>query len=260
MENNTKRVNWVGLNTFVLREVGRMLRVWIQTLLSPWISAMLYILIFGQIVGRRIGLIQGVSYIDFVLPGLVMLNLINSAFMHSSSSVYFMRFVRHIEEILVAPLSYLEMITGFVAGGVARGLIVGLGVYAMALFFTVATIQHFFLFVFYTVSISIIFALLGMLVGLWSKSFEQLSIPSVFIISPLTFLGGVFNSITMMPERFRFIMRFNPFFYFVDGLRYSMLGISESNRAVGFVLIIVLVISLGWLVWYLFKIGYRIKD
>jgi len=106
----------------------------------------------------------------------------------------------------------------------------------------------------------VIFALLGMLVGLWAKNFEQLSLPSIFLITPLTFLGGMFNSITMMPQKLQFLMRLNPFFYFVDGLRYSMLGISESNLAIGLGLIAVLILTLGWLVWYLFKIGYRIRE
>src|SRR3989338_310865 len=161
-----RNVNWIGLQTFISREVARMFRVWIQVLVAPWSSALLYIFIFGRIVGARIGLIENVAYIDFVLPGLVMLNLINSSFLHSSSSLYFMRFVKHIEELLVAPLSYLEMIVGFVCGGIIRGLVVGLGVYALALLFSISTIEHFLLFFFFFVLISVIFLLFGMLVWL----------------------------------------------------------------------------------------------
>src|SRR3989344_520005 len=230
-------VNWIGLQTFILEELGRVRRVWIQTLVTPWISALLYILIFGQIIGRRIGIIDGVSYIDFVVPGLLMLNVMQSSFGQTSSSLYFQRFAKHIEEILVAPLSYLEMIAGYVIGGVVRGLLVATGVYAVAL----------------------IFSLAGLLIGLWSESFEQLMIPQTFVIMPLTFLGGLFSSIHMLPERFQFLVRMNPFFYFVDGLRYSMVGISESNQAVGVALIFGLVLGLGFWVWYLFKIGYKIR-
>jgi len=253
-------MNWIGLYTFVSREVGRMLRVWIQTLVTPWISALLYIFIFGEIVGRRIGDFAGVSYIDFVLPGLVMMNLISSAFAHSSSSVYFMRFVRHIEELLVAPLSYFEMILGFMAGGVARGLIVGIGVYIIALFFTTTTISHVFLFILYCITISVVFSFSGILVGLWAKTFEQFSLITTFIIMPLTFLGGVFNSIYMLPQSMQIITRLNPFFYFVDGLRYSMIGIRESNAMLGWIIIVGLMVGLGSLTWYLFKIGYRIRE
>ncbi|KKT74194.1 MAG: ABC-2 type transporter [Parcubacteria group bacterium GW2011_GWB1_44_7] len=239
-------VNWIGLQTFILEELGRVRRVWIQTLVTPWISALLYILIFGQIIGRRIGIIDGVSYIDFVVPGLLMLNVMQSS-------------AKHIEEILVAPLSYLEMIAGYVIGGVVRGLLVAAGVYGIALLFTVTSVNHIALFIFYAVAVALIFSLAGLLIGLWSESFEQLMIPQTFVIMPLTFLGGLFSSIHMLPERFQFLVRMNPFFYFVDGLRYSMVGISESNQAVGVALIFGLVLGLGFWVWYLFKIGYKIR-
>src|SRR3989344_613229 len=179
-------MNWIGLQTFILEELGRVRRVWIQTLIAPWISALLYILIFGQIIGRRIGIIDGVSYIDFVVPGLLMLNVMQSSFGQTSSSLYFQRFAKHIEEILVAPLSYLEMIAGYVIGGVVRGLLVATGGYAIALF------------IFYAVAVALIFSLAGLLIGLWSESFEQLMIPQTFVIMPLTFLGGLFSSIHML--------------------------------------------------------------
>lgn len=255
-----QKVNWIGLYTFVARETGRMFRVWIQTLGAPWISSLLYILIFGHIVGQRIDTIAGVSYIDFVLPGIVMMNIMNSAFSHTSTSLYIMKWFRSIDELLVAPLSYFEMIVGFLAGGVVRGVIVGAGVYAIGVFFTQATIAHFFLMLIYAAAISTIFSLAGMLVALWAKNFEQLSLPSIFIITPLTFLGGVFNSIHMMPPFLQWIVRLNPFFYFVDGLRYTMLGISESNMIVGMTLTAGLILGLGYWVWYLFKVGYKIRE
>lgn len=252
-------MNRIGLYTFIEQELSRFSRVWIQTLVTPWISALLYIIIFGQIVGKRIGVIDGVSYIDFVIPGLLMLNVMQSAFGQTSSSLYFQRFLRHIEEILTAPLSYAEIVFGFVAAGIIRGVIVGVGVYVIALLFTATAINNILLFILYTVSIALIFSLAGLLVGLWSENFEQLSIPQTFIIMPLTFLGGLFNSIYMLPERFRIFMTLNPFFYFVDGLRYSMVGISESNRPIGFFIIIGLITVLGAWVWVLFKRGYKIR-
>jgi len=253
-------MNIIGLQTFIAREVQRFMRVFIQTLISPWINALLYILIFGFIVGSRIDLIAGVSYIDFVLPGIVMLNLITSAFSQTSSSLYFQRFARHIEEILVAPLSYVEVVFGFVFAGVLRGVIVGIGVYIIAIFFSTATIAHFGLFLIYSIAVTIIFSLLGLLVGLWSDNFEQLSILNTFLITPLIFLGGVFNSIDMLPEKAQMLVRFNPFFYFVDGLRYSMIGVSEADTTVGAVLIGVLVIVLSILVIHLFRVGWRIRN
>jgi ABC-2 type transport system permease protein len=253
-------MNTIGLATLIIREVERFTRVGIQTLISPWINALLYILIFGFVVGSRIELISGVRYIDFVLPGIVMLNLIASSFSQTSSSMYFQRFARHIEEVLVAPLSYMEMVVGFVFAGVLRGLIVGVGVYIIALFFSVATIAHFGLFLIYSVAVAIIFSLLGLLVGLWSDSFEQLTILNTFLITPLTFLGGVFNSAEMLPEKAQLLIRLNPFFYFVDGLRYSMIGVSEADSMIGAVVISVLILLLGISVLHLFRVGYRLRQ
>ena len=230
-----------------------------QVLFTPWVSALLYILIFGRVIGLRIGSFAGGSYIDFVIPGLLMMNIIQAAFGHASSVLYFGRFLGTIAELLTAPLSYLEIILGFLISSLIRVLVIGAGIYLIALLFTAATIGHFWLFVFYVVSVSIIFSLAGLLVGLWANHFEHLAMPQTFIIMPLTFLGGLFNSIHMLPERFQIFMRLNPFFYFVDGLRYSMIGVSESHRSVGVILIFVLIFVLGAWVWRLFEKGYKIK-
>ena len=257
---NFKRINCIGLYTFVSREVGRTFRAWVQNLGAPWSSALLYILVFGHVIGQRITAIHGIPYIDFVLPGIVMMNMMSSAFSHASFSVYIMKWTRSIDELLVAPFSYLEMIIGFVVGGVMRAIVVGVGIYAMAIFFTSATVAHFWVMLAYAIFISVIFSFAGILVALGSKTFEHLSLPTIFIITPLTFLGGVFNSIDMMPRQLQWFVRLNPFFYFVDGLRYSMVGVRESNPWIGASIILFLVIGLGYLVWHLFKIGWRIRD
>ena len=253
-------MNIIGLQTLVWQEIQRFLRVWIQALVSPWINALLYILIFGVVVGSRIDTIAGVSYIDFVLPGIVMMNVIGAAYMQGAFGLYFKRFARHIEEVLTAPFSYFELLLGFVTAGVVRGLLVGLGVYVIALFFTTATIAHLFLFIFYSVAVSLIFTFIGLLVGLWSDNFEQLSVLQTFVITPLTFLGGVFNSVSMLPEKAQMIAKLNPFFYFVDGLRYSMIGVREANVWVGFFLIVGLIVGFGGLTWYLFYKGWRLRS
>ncbi len=252
-------VNWIGLYTLIRRDVERMFRVTGQTLVTPWISSLLYIFIFGKVVGSRIDLIAGVPYINFVLPGILMMNVIASAFAHSSSSVYFQRFLRTIDEILVAPLSHLEMIAGFAVGAIIRGLVVGGGIYVIAIFFGGAGIDHIGLFVFYTVAVSTIFALLGILVGLWANGFEQLNILSTFVIMPLSFLGGVFYSVTMLPAKAQLIAYWNPFFYFIDGIRYAMIGTRESNGVFGYVMIFSLVTVLGVLVHELFRRGWRLR-
>jgi len=252
-------MNIIGLKTLIFGEIQRFMRVWIQSLISPWINALLYILIFGVVVGSRIDLIAGVSYIDFVLPGIVMLNLIGASYMQGAFGLYFKRFGKHIEEILVAPFSYIEMLIGFIIPGIVRGLIVGLGVYAIAIFFTQATIQHLGLFILYSVAVSIIFTCIGLLIGLWSDNFEQLSVLNTFVITPLIYVGGVFNSIDMLPPFAQTLTRFNPFFYFVDGLRYSMIGVSEADPVIGAAVITGLILGFGGLTWYLFKIGWRIR-
>lgn len=253
-------INWIGLQSLIEREIRRTFRVVTQTLISPWISALLYIFIFGYVIGGRIDLIAGVSYIDFVLPGILMMNVIGSSFGQSSSAMYFMRFTRSIEEILVAPLSYLEMIIGMVTATIIRAVFVGLGILVIAVLFSAASFSNIPLFIFYIVSVSIVFSLLGMLVGLWSKGFEQLNILGTFIITPLSFLGGIFYSIEMLPETAQTFTRLNPFFYFIDGIRYSMLGIKESNQAVGLVVIVSLIFLLGLLVLTLFRRGWRIRE
>jgi len=237
-----------------------MARVAIQTLVTPWISAVLYIVVFGFIVGTRIESIAGVRYIDFVLPGILMMNVLASAFSHSSTSVYFARFMKTIEEILVAPLSHLEMIIGYILGAVIRGIIVGLGIFMIAVLFGAASIAHPFLIFFYIISVSAIFGLLGMLVGLWAKGFEQLNVLNTFVITPFIFLGGVFYSIEMLPAKMQVVAQWNPFFYFVDGIRYAMIGVREGSAAVGYVLIFALIAGLGSLVWYLFSRGWRLRE
>lgn len=253
-------VNWVGLYHFIRREWQRMMRMPVQTLVTPWISALLYIFVFGSIVGQRIDLIAGVPYIDFVLPGILIMNVIMASFSHSSSSLYFARFIRSIEEILTAPFSYLEIMIGYVIGGVVRGLIVGLGIFVISVLFSAANIAHVGLFLLYVVAVSVIFALLGLIIGLWAKGFEQLGILNTFVITPLTFLGGAFYSIDMLPAGFRIFTLFNPMFYFIDGIRYSMIGLREGNPWVGAAVIVGLILVLGTTVWALFRRGWRLRE
>jgi len=253
-------MNWIGLKSFIWQELYRMFKVTIQTLITPWISAVLFIFIFGEVVGKNILPIEGVSYIVFVLPGVLMMYVLTSSFSHTSSSLYFHRFMRRIEEMLVAPLSHFEMITGYVTGGVVRGVVVGVGVLFIGVLFNATEIQHFGLFLFYIVAVSAVFSLIGILIGLWAQGFEQFNMINVFLIMPLSFLGGVFNSITMLPDTMQTLVRFNPFFYFIDGIRFSMIGISESNLAIGVAMILGLIALLGALVGYLFHIGWRLRS
>jgi len=254
-----KTINWIGMYTMIRREVMRTFRVVVQTLMAPVISATLYIFIFGVVIGGTIDTIVGKPYITFVFPGILMLSVINAAFSSSSSSFYFARFTRSVEELLVAPLSYLEIIIGYMLGAITRSIIVAVLIVIVGVLFGAVTLEHPLLFLFYIMAVSGIFSLLGLLVGLWAKNFEQLSVLNTFLITPLTYLGGIFYSVTMLPSTAAFITHINPFFYFVDGIRYSMIGVSESNMVVGITVITGLILVLGGLVFYLFKIGWRIR-
>jgi ABC-2 type transport system permease protein len=252
-------MNYIGLQTLIKQEVQRFLRVTIQTLITPWISAVLYIFVFGSILGSRIDKIEGVPYITFVLPGVLMMNVLSGAFAQSSSSLYFQRFTKNIEERLVAPLSYAEMVIGYLVGAVARAVVIGIGIMIIGVLFNAASMYNFPLFMFYIVGVSIIFGLIGLLVGLWSNNFEQLSFLNTFVIMPLSFIGGMFNSINMLPASLQLIARFNPFLYFNDGIRYSMTGYHETNILAGMSMIVILSISLFALTWRLFSIGWKLR-
>jgi len=252
-------VNWIGIYTMVRREIERTFRVVTQTLLSPVISATLYIFIFGYVIGGRIEEIAGVSYITFVFPGILMLNIIGASFASSSSSLYFARFTRGVEEILVAPFSYAGMMFGYMFGAVLRSIMVALLIMIVGVFFGAVTLMNPFAFILYVAAVAGIFSLLGMLVALWAEGFEQLSVLNTFVITPLTYLGGIFYSITMLPESAQILTKLNPFFYFVDGIRSSMIGVSEADSGVGILVILGLLAGLGAFVTYLFKIGWRIR-
>ena len=254
------RINWIGLYTMFRREVERTFRVVIQTLVAPVISAALYIFIFGTVIGTRIDDFAGVPYISFVFPGVLMLSIINSSFASASSSLYFMRWGRSIEEILITPFSYAEMLIGFVGSAVTRALLVSFLILVVGVLFGAVSLVNPFAFILYAAAIASIFAMLGILVALWADGFEQLQILNTFIITPLTYLGGIFYSITFLPETAALITRFNPFFYFADGIRSSMIGYSEANTEIGLVIIGGLVVVLGMLVIHLFHIGWRIRS
>ena len=252
-------INYIGLQTFVSQELLRIKRVWIQTLVTPWVSALLYILIFGQIVGRRIGAISGISYIDFVVPGLLMMNVINGAFSGTSFGLYLHRFQNAIQEVLVAPLSYFEMGIGFVAAGALRGILTGLGVFFIAIFFTSASIAHFWQFLFFLIATSLLFSSLGAVIGMWAQNFEQINLPQIFILLPMSFLGGVFHSTALLPEPYATISKLNPIFYMINGIRGSMIGVSDTNPLTASIVIIVLTALSFTLCVKLFNRGYHLR-
>jgi ABC-2 type transport system permease protein len=212
------------------------------------------------VIGTKIDDFAGVKYITFVFPGVLMLSIINASFASASSSLYFMRFTRSIEEILIAPFSYFEMLIGFVGSAVARALMVSVLILLTGLVFGAVTLVNPAGFFLYVAAIAAIFAMLGIIVALWAESFEQLQVLNTFVITPLTYLGGIFYSITFLPELAAQITRLNPFFYFADGIRSSMIGYSEANTTIGLIVIVSILILLAILVTTLFKHGWKIRS
>lgn len=252
-------INWIGVYTMIRREIERTMRVVIQTLVSPVMSAALYIFIFGHVIGTKIDSIVGVPYITFVFPGILTLSVINSAFGASSSTVYMNRFMRSVEEILIAPFSYLEMIFGFMLGAMVRALMVSVLIMLVGVLFGAVTLLYPLTFILYVAAVAGIFSLLGILVGLWAEGFDQFTALNTFIITPFTYLGGIFYSVTMLPPLAAHITLANPFFYFVDGIRGAMIGVNEGSVLVGLSVMLGLLIVLTTLVVYLFKKGWKIR-
>ncbi len=253
-------INWIGLWTIIRREVARIMRVPIQAFIAPWISALLFIFIFGFVVGGRIATIGGHRYLEFVLPGILMMNIVNAAFLQSSSAIYFQRFLRFIEETLVAPLSYVEMIAGQLACVIVRSVVTALGILVIGAAFGVTGMHNFGEFLFWVIAVSVIFGLLGIIIGLWARNFEQLTILNVFFIAPLSMVGGVFNTVSMLPPWLRWLAYGNPFFYFINGLRHAMIGFHEGPEGLGVVLTLVLMVVLSLSVWRLYATGFGLRE
>ena len=253
-------INWIGLGTIVRREVSRIMRVPIQAFIAPWISALLFIFIFGFVLGGRIKEIGGHRYLEFVLPGILMMNIINAAFLQSTSAIYFQRFLRFIEETLVAPLSYVEMIVGMLACVIIRSIVTAFGILAIGACFGVTSVGNIAEFLFWVTAVALIFGLLGIIIGLWAKNFEQLNILNVFFIVPMSMVGGVFSTIDMLPPYLRFLAYSNPFFYWINGLRHAMIGFHEGPPGVGLILTLVLIVVLGLTTLRLYATGYGLRE
>ena len=253
-------VNWIGLWTIIRREWSRLMRVPIQAFLAPWIQALLFIFVFGFVLGGTMRTIGGHRYIEFVLPGILMMNIVNAAFLQSSSQVYFSRFLRYIEEALVAPLSYAEMIAGVIAVVVVRSVITGIGILVIATAFRATSMQSLPEFLFWIAAVAMVFGLLGIVIGLWANNFEQLNILNVFIITPLSFVGGMFNTVAMLPGWLRWIAYANPIFYFINGLRHAMIGYTDANEFVGIGVAVALAVVMSLAVWRLYATGYGLRE
>lgn len=250
----------VGLNTLVKKEIRRFMRIWTQTLLPPVITMSLYFLIFGAFIGSQIGDIDGVSYLAFILPGLAMMAVITNSFSNVASSFFGAKFQNSIEELLVSPMPNLQILLGYVIGGMARGLLVGVIVTIIGMFFTSIQLHNIPLIFIFILLTSLVFSLAGFTNGLFAKKFDDISIIPTFVLAPLTYLGGVFYSIKVLPEFWQTISLLNPVLYMVNGFRYGFLGVSDIPVHIGLIILTTFTVAFFLLDLYLLKKGYGLKE
>jgi len=253
-------INPISFRALLYREIIRFLKVVQQTILSPVVSSLLYIAIFGVTLGSHINNINGIPYLLFVIPGIAVMDVIMSSYSNTSSSLFLSRYLHLIDNLLITPISYTELVLSYIIGGVIRGVLVGGLILLVGSLFTKIVIAHVFFFIIFIILICVIFAGLGLLTGLISDEFEHLSVFSTYFITPLTFFGGVFYSIKSLPQIMYVITSCNPFFYIIDGFRWSILGYSEGNIGFSVILCVALAIILTLGNIYLFKKGYKLKQ
>ncbi|QQS60955.1 MAG: ABC transporter permease [Candidatus Moraniibacteriota bacterium] len=252
-------LNFIALGAIFYREVQRTRQVILQTIISPTLSTFLYFIVFGATVGTSLSMKNSLEYGQYIVPGLIMMALVTNALSASSSGIYFPRFSGTIIDMLTTPITYKEIILGFALGGTVRALFIGFLIYFSALFFVDISVIHPFLALFFSFLSAFIFSLLGVLVGIWAKNFEQLSLFPLLIVMPLSFTGGIFYSIEMLPSYWQKILLFNPLYYMIDGLRFSMFGIATTDPYLSSFVMIGLIAALWQILAHLFSKGYGMK-
>lgn len=254
-----KMNNWVAYSTIARKETVRFLRIWKQTLLPPIITQSLYFIIFGAFIGSQVGDIDGISYMAFLVPGLVMMAVINSSFMNVVSSFFGSKFQKNYEEMMVSPTPNWVIVAGYVTGGVLRGLIVGVIVFLVSVFFVQIQIFNIFIVFLFVLLTSVLCSVGGLINAIFSKKFDDISLFSTFILIPLTYFGGVFYSIKDLPEFWQSASRLNPILYMIDGFRYGFHGISDVSLEASVILLLVFTGGLSLVALYLMKRGIGLK-
>ncbi|MGV0005182.1 MAG: ABC transporter permease [Candidatus Porifericomitaceae bacterium WSBS_2022_MAG_OTU9] len=250
----------VALYTIVRKEVQRLCRIWVQTLLPPIISTFLYFIIFGSLIGQRIGEMQGHSYVEYITPGIIMMTIINNAYANVSSSFFSAKFQGYIEEMLISPMSNLVILCGYISGGIVRGVVVGLIVTLVASMFQDISIHDPLLVLATTILASTMFSLGGVINGIVANSFDDISIVPTFILAPLTYLGGVFYSISLLPGIWYDISLFNPILYIVNAFRFAFIGSSDVNITWAITMMVACTTLLGATAWWMMQRGTGIKN
>lgn len=254
---------WIAFYTMLRKDMVRIFRIWVQTFVPPIITSALYFVVFGTVLGNRIGSMGGISYIAFVVPGLVMQAVIQAAYANTSFTFFQSKFfVRNIDELLVSPVPPWVIIAGYVAGGVVRGILVGSLVLVVSLLFTGLTvsIHSLGIILFFGLLSAIVFALAGLVNGIYAKTIDGVNIVPTFVLTPLTYLGGVFYSIHVLPTSWQPFVYANPIFYLINGFRYGFLGVSDISLTLCIAVLISIIIVLIGICWYLIRTGLGLKQ
>lgn len=253
------RTNFISFSTLVRKEFVRVLRIWPQTILPSVVTSVLYFFIFGDLVGKRIGFMSGYSYIQYIVPGLVMMSIVTSSYSNVVSSFFGSKFQKNIEELLISPTYESVIICGFVCGGLIRSFIICIFIFIVAIFFSRFYFYNYFVIILIYFLTAVLFSLFGLLNGIFARKFDDISIIPTFILTPLTYLGGIFYSVDLLPNNLQFFVFLNPIFYIVNVFRYGILGISEIDTVLSFCVMCFFIVILYFLCLFLLKTGYAIK-
>jgi len=249
-----------ALKTITIKEFLRFIRIWLQTVVPPAITVALYFIIFGELIGSQIGDIDGFSYIDYIVPGLILMAVISNAYANCVSSFFSSKFHRSVEEMLISPLPNYIIVAGYVSGGMLRGIVVGIAVTIVAMFFTRIEIHSYPVTIAVFILTSILFALAGFINAVYARTFDDISIIPTFILTPLTYLGGIFYSINMLPEIWQKVSLANPILYMINAFRYGLLGVTDIDLVTAFLIITIFIAALFMFALRLLDKGVGIKS
>ena len=255
----TLKEQYIAFSTIVVKEFMRFMRIWVQTVLPAMITMGLYFVIFGNLIGSQIAPIKGFNYIDYIVPGIILMAMINNSYANVVSSFFSAKFQRHIEEMLVSPMPNYLILLGFVGGGLARGVIIGISVSIVAMFFTNLQFHNFAIVLLVALLTSIMFALAGFINAIYARTFDDISIIPTFVLTPLTYLGGIFYSVDMLPVFWHNVSYANPILYMINAMRYGMLGVSDIDVNIAIVIIVGFVVVLYLYCLYLLRKGTGIR-
>ncbi|WP_027711248.1 ABC transporter permease [Dickeya chrysanthemi] len=251
---------WVALQSIWIKEVNRFARIWIQTLVPPVITMSLYFIIFGNLIGNRIGEMGGFSYMQFIVPGLIMMSVITNAYANVASSFFSAKFQRNIEELLVAPVPTHIIIAGYVGGGVARGICVGVLVTAVSLFFVPLQVHAWWMVVVTLLLTAMLFSLAGLVNAVFAKTFDDISLIPTFVLTPLTYLGGVFYSLSLLSPFWQTVSKLNPIVYMISGFRFGFLGIHDVPLPLTLMVLLAFIVVFYGLSWWLIERGRGLRS